>query len=268
MLINKAILILIFSVLLYSLIAIFTDFSKFVENLQNLNLMFLPLIIFIMILSLCVKSIRQDYLLKKLNIRIPFKNNLKIFIAGLSMLVTPGGSGELVKSHILKEKFDEPISKTIPVIFLERFHDFLGILGVLVLTAFFIFSSHVFLAIIGSSVILSLISVIIIQKNFLKWIQQKLVKIKFLEKLFMQDDQFYASLFTLFKPKPILISFLISFVGIILDGFAIYLSIISIIPEIQFFEAVQKGFTAVIVGLFSLLPAGIGVTEVSLLARN
>jgi uncharacterized protein (TIRG00374 family) len=266
MFVNKAIFFVILSIFIYALIAIFTDFSEFISNLQSLDLSYLPLILFLVMISLVLKALRQFYLLKKLDISIPFLENFKIFLAGLSMLITPGGTGELVKSHLIKQNFDESISKTAPVVFIERFQDFLGILGMLLITIIFISSTGAILAIVGSSIILSLISAIIIQKKILMWIQKKIKKISFLQKLFSRDQEFYNSLYNLFKPTPMLISFVISLAGIFLDGAAMYFSLISIIPEIGIFESIQKSFTSVVIGLFSLLPAGVGVTEISLLS--
>ena len=41
------------------------------------------------------------------------------------MLVTPGSMGQVVKWHFLLKYYSEPVSKTLPVVTVERYHDVL-----------------------------------------------------------------------------------------------------------------------------------------------
>jgi len=43
-------------------------------------------------------------MLSELDIKLKFKESFFIYHAGLAMLITPGGSGELIKSYILKKE--------------------------------------------------------------------------------------------------------------------------------------------------------------------
>jgi hypothetical protein len=69
-----------------------------------------------------IKGIRQLFFLRKIGIKINLRQNTLIYFAGLSMLFTPGGIGQMIKSRFLLN-YSEPISKTIPVIIIERYHD-------------------------------------------------------------------------------------------------------------------------------------------------
>ena len=44
------------------------------------------------------------------------------------MIITPGGIGEIIKSHFLFKKYKEPISKTAPLVLIKRYHDAAGLL--------------------------------------------------------------------------------------------------------------------------------------------
>jgi len=266
LLINKAIIVIILSVLLYVIIAVFSDFTQFTVNLQNMNLSLLPLILCLIIASITIRSLRQHYLLKKLQINISRKESWKLYVSGLSMLITPGSSGELIKSHFLQKNYDKSISKTIPLVFIERFQDFLAIVFILSISLIIIWSIEALIVTIISAVILSSISILILQKKILFWLQHKLERITFFQKYFSNDNEFYSSLFQLFQSKIMIISFLFSVSSIFLDGLAAYLGIISIIPEFNFIEGIQKFFTSILAGFFSFLPAGIGVTEITFLS--
>jgi uncharacterized protein (TIRG00374 family) len=57
----------------------------------------------------------------------------QVFFAGLSMSVTPGKVGELLKSYLLKQAAEVPVSVSAPVVIAERLTD---LLSLLVLAAF------------------------------------------------------------------------------------------------------------------------------------
>ena len=71
--------------------------------------------------------------LDDINVRLTFKENLRIYFAGISLVSTPLGLGQAIKSQIIKEKYGISRSKTLPIIILERFFD----LGQIVDSIFF-----------------------------------------------------------------------------------------------------------------------------------
>ena len=105
----------------------YSDFGVFSENLSKFKIEFLVLVIFLNSLVLLIKGHRQQILLESLGINIPRKINHLLYLAGLSMLITPGGTGQVIKSYFLKNKFGINISKSIPLVFIERLNDLVGI---------------------------------------------------------------------------------------------------------------------------------------------
>ena len=72
---------------------------------------------------MCIRSMRQKVFFDSLDIKLSIRQNIKLYFAGMSLMVTPGGSGELIKNHILKEKFGHAYTKTIPVLLTEKYHN-------------------------------------------------------------------------------------------------------------------------------------------------
>ena len=175
---------IILSVLLYVLIVIVTDFKEFLTEIQNIDLSYLPMILSIILVSISIRSIRQRIMLQDLGISISLFESWKLFIAGLSMLITPGGSGELIKSHFLKRNHNESLSKTMPYVFVERFHDFLSIVVLLLITIIFVWQLESIIIVLIGLGILTVILVSITNKKFLFWLQSKLERIKFFKKIF------------------------------------------------------------------------------------
>lgn len=70
-------------------------------------------------LGIIFGAYRYHIILKKLDINLNFKDSLIIFYVGLSMLITPGGTGALIKSHIIKKKIGKSFSSTTPTSYMK-----------------------------------------------------------------------------------------------------------------------------------------------------
>lgn len=75
-----------------------------------------------------VRFYKWTVLLRRDGLRVPFRLSLTIFLAGLSMTVTPGKVGELVKAHYLKETLGVAYEASIPVVVAERVLDSASVL--------------------------------------------------------------------------------------------------------------------------------------------
>ena len=101
-----------------------SDLKLISEKLQNFQLKYAFIIIPIITFSFFIRGFRWMLFLKYLKINIGIKNSFGIYFAGMAFGVTPAKVGELIKSQILKNKYSIAISKTAPIIFVERYYDF------------------------------------------------------------------------------------------------------------------------------------------------
>jgi len=62
------------------------------------------LILLFSFLGIIVLGFRQNILLKTVGIQISVKENILLYLAGLSMIITPVGAGQAIKSYYLKKK--------------------------------------------------------------------------------------------------------------------------------------------------------------------
>ena len=93
----------IFGILIFYVIFIaYSDFEEFSINISQFDFSYLPIILAFVFLGIMIKSLRQQLLYKQIKVFISFKTGILLFISGLSMEATPGGSGELIKSYYLK----------------------------------------------------------------------------------------------------------------------------------------------------------------------
>jgi hypothetical protein len=96
------------------------------------------------------------------------------------MLVTPGGMGQVIKSHFLLKDFAQPISNTLPIVVVERYHDML----VLLFSILIIFTVSSVITIFTIPIIIVgilLLAIIALVKNrrLFNLFQERLSKLRF-----------------------------------------------------------------------------------------
>src|SRR5216684_7510682 len=98
------------------------------QALATFHWVYLPIILELTLFNYLCRFFKWQYYLKRLKLPVPWVKSLLIFISGLSMAITPGKVGELLKSYLLKRTTGAPISRTSPIIVAERLSDGLAML--------------------------------------------------------------------------------------------------------------------------------------------
>lgn len=104
-------------------IALYGDLPHLIAAIAHFRWEFLPIILGLTLFNYAGRYLKWQYYLKRLTIKIHWRESLLIFISGLSMAITPGKVGELLKSYLLKRSTGEPVSRTSPIIVSERLTD-------------------------------------------------------------------------------------------------------------------------------------------------
>src|ERR1700737_42112 len=109
-------------------IALYGDLPHLITAIARFRWAFLPIILGLTLFNYFGRFLKWQYYLKRLKITIHWRKSLLIFVSGLSMAITPGKVGELLKSYLLKRTTGAPISHTSPIIVAERLSDGLAML--------------------------------------------------------------------------------------------------------------------------------------------
>ena len=250
-------------IVIYAIILIAFDINIISEKIGDFDSQYLPIIIPLIPLTWGVLFLRWNLLLKNSDIDIPLKDNFMIFISGFALGVTPGKVGELIKSQLLKNKFNIPRTKTAPLVIVERFYDFFAIaiislFGILV----FEYSIYIFgILAIGISIFLIVTSS---EKIFLKFLN-KIEKIKFLKSFSNELPKSFNVIQKSTRGKIFPLSITLSVIFWFLDSIIAYLTLLSFgIDIIDYFVLMSIYTSSIILGVISFLPLGIGVVEGSL----
>ena len=124
---NKVWLIILFTVAIYMLMGIYADFEKLLAAMKNFNWIFLFALFILTTINYMLRFLKWDFFLKKSGVHLNLKDNLFVFFSGLSMIITPGKVGEIWKGWLIKDITGDELSKTVPVVIVERITDILGL---------------------------------------------------------------------------------------------------------------------------------------------
>ncbi|MDH3276881.1 MAG: flippase-like domain-containing protein [Nitrosopumilus sp.] len=257
---NNIIWIVFGSAFFYIVFILYSDASEISDNFLNVRIELVFPVFLLILISHMIKSIRQKEFLCLLGEKISFKHNLIIYMAGMSMISTPGGVGMFIKSHFLKKKFQIKTNKSFSVIFLERFHDLLAVTCIVIFSLIAAFSLISTTLVIISCILLIGIYLSITNLNIFSFILRKLSTIEFLRKKIsgIGPNESFA---ILTQPKAMTKGWITSISGWSLDSLAVYVGFLAFNVDLGYLLTSQIYFTSLGYGVLSLMPGGIGVTE-------
>lgn len=252
-------------IVFYTSLVFFVDLKKIVGVSYKFNWIIVPVLLLLSFLNYVVRFSRWHYLLHQISVYLPFKTSYRIFMAGLSMTVTPGKVGETIKAYLVKKETGNRFAQVIPLLIFERLTDGIGMI-ILALGGIYFFRESVLFFLFSLGIIIGFFLFIKTRKHVLKvikHIEDKVGHIKILD--------FFISFFEhsnrLLKPGIIGKSTVMSVVAWLFEGVSLFL----LINQFGSFWNLEAFFLSLFIFSFSsiagflvLLPGGIGVAEASI----
>ena len=259
---KNLVLAVVLGVAAFAVLTIFADFGKVSAALAGFNPALIPAILGLVSLSYAGRFVRWLYYLKVLKVSVPLGQNAAIFAAGLSMTISPGKLGEVLKSVFVRQASGAPIARTAPAVVAERATDgtgmvlwgFIGAFA-LGLSPFWVF---VFLgvAVFGIAVLRS--------KKLSLLAERVLLKLPLLDKLAPHLRAFHGASNELLGARPLVVGTAISFSSWGLECLAVYLCAVGLGAEAGFLVVVFVFAVSSLLGVLSMIPGGIGAVEAGL----
>lgn len=254
-------LILIAATGIYSIFLVFSDINIVFGKFSNFDFKLIPLILLIVFSSWIFLFIRWSILLQNYRINISIKDSLLIYLAGFTFSISPGKSGEWIKSVFLKNKFNINRSITVPIIFVERFYDILALVVIILFGISFL--GIKFLPVMVLSLVLIFLTLLLIySKSKFDYFVRFVSRFKFLQKFITPLENSHEVIRKSVTPKIFCISILLTILYRLIEAFSVYLVLLGFgINVIQYFELVPLYSAAIILGAVSMIPGGLGITE-------
>jgi len=247
------------------LLVAFADVARLRENLARFRWDYLPLVIGLTLLNYALRFAKWEFYLGQIGAKVERLDSAAIFASGFTMVLTPGKVGEFLKSYLLAQVSDTPMSQSAPVVVAERLTD--GMAMVLLATAGLIVYR------LGREVIfivaLLLLALVIIVEyrplalRLLRWGQ----RLPLISRLARELDNLYESAYALLTPRNLLWAVILGFLSWGSECVAFYLVLVglgfpgtpSLLLQASFIFA-----SSAILGAVSFVPGGLGVTDASL----
>ena len=255
---------MLFGILIFYVIFIaYSDFQEFSVNISQFEFSYLPIILAFVLFGVTIRSIRQQLLYKQIEVSISFKTGILLYISGLSMIVTPGGAGELIKSYYLKKNFGYPLAKTFPTVIVERLQDLAGISVILLIVGVLLENYNVILLMLLLLSTLSLIFVSGKKEKLFNFLLSILEKIPILKKQAASFSESYQVFGELTSAKIMTKTLGLSFLVWITDAIMIYFIFMGFNLNFDIIFSTFSMYGSLLLGVLTMVPAGVGVTEVS-----
>jgi len=260
---NRIYIVIIATIALYFTFLVISDLGEVYAQLNKMDTSYLPIILLLIPLSWIVLFTRWNLLLKNSNIHVPVKDNLKIYLSGFALSITPGKVGELIKSQLLKIKFGIPREKTAPIVLVEQLYNIIGIIGVSILGIwYFELGAHIILI---AALLLVILLILISSKRLFDKFLTLLSRIKFLSQYTSAFSNSYDVLRKSTRGWVVVYASALSIAFWLIESVIAYFVLLSFgVNHIEFLSVITTYTSSIILGVASFLPLGIGVVEGSL----
>ncbi|MBW2732204.1 MAG: flippase-like domain-containing protein [Deltaproteobacteria bacterium] len=192
----------------YAIGTIYVGLDQLASSLASFSFWLIGPVLALTLFNYGVRFAKWQIYLRTLSIEVPTKESMLIFLSGLSMVVTPGKIGELLKSYLLKTSREIPMALTVPVVMAERVTDLIALL-ILMSSGLLVFRLGALpMAILGACVLLFLL--IVSYRPLALSLLRLAGKLPGVGRFSDRLLAFYESMATLFRPRPLAIATLLS----------------------------------------------------------
>ncbi len=115
-------------IFLYVGFSVWSGLDDIREQLSTFNWWMFVAAVGLTLSNYALRFVKWHYLLGRLDVQIPWVLDAWNFIAGLSMAISPGKAGELLKPYFVRRVTQTPMARTIPALITERLTDGIAML--------------------------------------------------------------------------------------------------------------------------------------------
>ena len=262
---NKVLIVVIIIIGGYAIFLIASDINTIYDKISDFKIENIPIIILLVTSGWFTLFFRWHLLLRNAKISIPKKDSFLILASGFALTIIPGKIGELIKSQLLKTKFDIPRSKTVPIVVLEQFYTATGIV---ILSYFGIWYFELGIYVLGFfTAALIFAFVLLSSRNAFNKIMLLLEKRKFTSKFAEPLSSSYDSIKNGIKGPIAIYASGLSVLFWLIEATSVYFILSAFgIEAIEFLTLISTYTTSIMLGILSFLPLGVGVVEGTLVS--
>ena len=195
--------------------------------------------------------------------RLTRGRSLLIYLAGLSMSVTPGKVGEVLRSYLLRLTDGVPFTRTAPIVVADRLSD---LVALVILSALGVSQFREYLPVVLVTLVLVVAGVVVLgTPRLCRGLIALLARLPGLARISARAEALVDSSAALLRLRPLLVLSLISVLGWGLECVGYWLIVRGLVgAEASLALCTFLWSTTTLIGALSFLPGGLGATEGSL----
>ncbi len=213
------------------------------------------------LMSYSLRFVRWQWLLRSMQLRVPLSANLPIYLAGLALTATPGKVGETIRTLLLM-RFGVPPGASLAAFFIDRLTDVIGVLALAALLS----HDWRWVGAVAAAIAVGFL---------LRWLTAHPRTVARLHarhphprwhRAFVLAEDGRTQYLAAWRVPLVLVYALLAFVAYGLQGlvFGHYAQVLW--PTVDAFDALYIFVVASLVGAASMIPGGLGATEVTMIA--
>lgn len=244
-------------------LALVSDGAELLGALRSFELVYIVPALLLASLNYLIRFVRWQLYLKALELDVPVGASAGVFFSGLSMAITPGKLGELVKCIMLRDRVGSSPALTVPAVTAERFTD---LIAVLVLVSLGVVSNAsvrpLFYA--GVAIVAVIFVVLMLSPEAVNRLGVFLSRAVLKGRNMEWAAESSAAFRTLLSGWPIVAGLVLGVVAWFAECLAFWLVLQGFGGGVSLFQATFIYAVATLAGALSMLPGGLGATEASM----
>jgi uncharacterized protein (TIRG00374 family) len=263
---NKIVISVVFGIMIAAGLALYADLPSTLGALQNFNWRYVPLILGLTLVNYVLRFVKWHFYLGQIGAgHVSLSHSLKVFVAGFTMVMTPGKVGELYKAWILEATDRVPISRAAPVVLAERITD--GLAMVVLASAGLILTQYGAVMLLSVLVVMGGFVMVVQVRSLALWLLEQGERLPVVTRFAHSLHEFYESAYQLLGLRNLLFAIGLGVISWGAEGIALFFVLRGLgflgTPELLV-QAVSALSVSAILGAISLLPGGLGITDGSL----
>ena len=256
---------LIFAILVFTVLTLAGDVGELRDVMGRFDWRWAPLIVVLTVWNYALRYLKWEMYLDALGVpHIPRWVNVRIFLSGFAMSITPGKVGEVIKAFQVQRLTGVPVERTAAAVAVERATDGLAMLILALVGATQFSYGRPFVALIA---VLAVVAVLVLQRPaLLHALVARLERFPLVGKVAGRAEHFITSSSLLMRPRLLIRGTVIGVVSWAGECLAFLLILVALGIDSSWSLLLIATFVLAVSSLaggISMLPGGLGVADAS-----
>ncbi len=251
------------SVLVYAVLAALADADAIAAAVRDFPPYAIALMVALTLACYVLRAVRWQYLTKAVGFRHSWHDAFYVQFSGMTMTVTPGKVGEVLKAYLGGELTGMPMTRGISLVFSERLADLIAVLALSVGGIAMLRSGWIPLAAVAAAVALGTLT--LSSKRFHEIALRGVTSREWSRRHHASATEISQTIRTTLSPTRLVVSIALAVVAWGAEGVAFWVCLDALgFHDLRPTAAVAIYAVSTVVGALMFLPGGIGFTEASL----